>query len=72
MYSVLLKEWLPLPYPSAQIEILKGDPKQELPDFINLRGKTIVVMGLMVAVRFPVCLRAVSLAFFGKHQPTLS
>lgn len=44
-YEDLIREWLPLYYPNAAIEILKGETKQELPRFINSLSNPLVVMG---------------------------
>ncbi|MBD0280183.1 MAG: universal stress protein [Flavisolibacter sp.] len=44
-YSDLLKEWLPLHYPNSSIKILKGNAKEEIPQFINHQKNALVVMG---------------------------
>lgn len=44
-YSDLLKEWLPLYYPNFTIEILKGNSREEMPQFISRHKKALVVMG---------------------------
>lgn len=44
-YADLIKEWLPLHYKDAQINLLKGDPREELPRYINNLSNPLVVMG---------------------------
>lgn len=44
-YAELIKEWLPLHYSNATIEILKGEPRQELASFINNQNNALVIMG---------------------------
>ena len=44
-YEDLIKEWLPLHYPNAKIEILKGSAKEELADYINKHPNALVIMG---------------------------
>jgi hypothetical protein len=44
-YEDLIKEWLPLHYPNATIEILKGETRDELTKFINQLSNPLVIMG---------------------------
>ncbi len=44
-YEDLIEEWLPLHYPNATIEILKGDTKDELINYINGLSNPLIVMG---------------------------
>lgn len=44
-YEDLIREWLPLHYPNADIKILKGDTKEELSNFINSLVNPLVIMG---------------------------
>jgi hypothetical protein len=44
-YDDLIKEWLPLHYPNAKIEIIKGETKNELTNYINSLTNPMIVMG---------------------------
>jgi hypothetical protein len=44
-YEDLVNEWLPLHYPTAEIKILKGEPKKELTHFINSYSNSLVILG---------------------------
>jgi hypothetical protein len=44
-YEDLIKEWLPLHYQNATIEVLKGETRDELTKFINQRSNPLVIMG---------------------------
>lgn len=44
-YDDLIRQWLPLHYPNASIQILKGTIRDELPRFINELSNPLVVMG---------------------------
>ena len=44
-YDDLIREWLPLHYPNAIIEIIKGDTKKELTNYINRLSNPLIVMG---------------------------
>ncbi len=44
-YDDLIREWLPLHYPNAKIEIIKGETKIELTNYINRLSNPLIVMG---------------------------
>lgn len=44
-YDDLIREWLPLHYPNAKIEIIKGETKNELTNYINRLSNPLIVMG---------------------------
>lgn len=44
-YEDLIREWLPLHYPNATIEVLKGETRDELTKFINELSNPLVIMG---------------------------
>ncbi len=44
-YEDLIREWLPLHYPNSKVELLKGDTKEELSNYINTLSNAMVVMG---------------------------
>jgi len=44
-YDDLIREWLPLHYPNATIEIIRGDTKDELTNYINRLSNPLIVMG---------------------------
>lgn len=44
-YEDLIREWLPLHYPNATIEVLKGETRDELTKFINQFSNPLVIMG---------------------------
>jgi len=44
-YDDLIREWLPLHYTNAKIEIIKGDTKNELTNYINRLSNPLIVMG---------------------------
>ncbi len=44
-YDDLIREWLPLHYPNAKIEIIKGETKKELANYINRLSNPLIVMG---------------------------
>ena len=44
-YEDLIREWLPLHYPNAKIEIIKGETKNELSNYINNLSNPLIVMG---------------------------
>ncbi len=44
-YDDLIKEWLPLHYSNATIEIIKGETKNELTNYINRFSNPLLVMG---------------------------
>jgi len=44
-YDDLIREWLPLHYANAKIEIIKGETKNELTNYINRLSNPLVVMG---------------------------
>ncbi len=44
-YEDLIAQWLPLHFPNATQEILKGDAAAELPDYINGLSNPLIVMG---------------------------
>jgi len=44
-YADLIKEWLPLHYPNATIEIIKGEAKNELTNYINSLSNPLIIMG---------------------------
>jgi len=44
-YEELIREWLPLYFPSAEILIVKGEPKEQLTNFINAYSNPLVIMG---------------------------
>ncbi len=44
-YDDLIREWLPLHYPNAKIEIIKGETKNELANYINRLSNPLIVMG---------------------------
>ncbi len=43
-YDDLIREWLPLHYPNAKIEIIKGETKNELTNYINQLSNPLIVM----------------------------
>lgn len=45
VYDDLIKEWLPLHYSNATFEIIHGDTKNELTNFINKLSNPLIVMG---------------------------
>ena len=44
-YEDLIKEWLPLHYPNAAIEVLKDETRDQLTKFINQLSNPLVIMG---------------------------
>ncbi|MEO5889637.1 MAG: universal stress protein [Ferruginibacter sp.] len=44
-YDDLIREWLPLHYSNAKIEIIKGETKNELTNYINGLSNPLIVMG---------------------------
>ncbi len=44
-YDDLIREWLPLHYPNAKIEIIKGETKNELTNYINRLSNPLIIMG---------------------------
>ena len=44
-YDDLIREWLPLHYPNANIEIIKGETKKELTNYINRLSNPLIIMG---------------------------
>ncbi len=43
-YDDLIREWLPLHYPNAKIEIIKGETKSELTNYINSLYNPLIIM----------------------------
>lgn len=43
-YDDLIREWLPLHYPNAKIEIIKGETKSELTNYINILSNPLIIM----------------------------